>query len=74
MSTCEKCWVDSYDPYTGHERYFELSRERTAAGRQCTPEEQAGPGAEQCPACQRMSLHQYTREPMCGCPRATRQA
>jgi hypothetical protein len=36
----------------------------------CTPEEQAGPEALECPVCHRKTLHQYTREPMCGCPRA----
>lgn len=33
----------------------------------CTPEEQAGPDATQCPTCHRLTLHQHTGEPMCGC-------
>lgn len=33
----------------------------------CTPEEQAGPDASKCKACGRMTLHQHTGEPMCGC-------
>jgi len=33
----------------------------------CTPEEQAGAHAKPCPVCKRLTLHQYTGEPMCGC-------
>lgn len=33
-----------------------------------TPEQQAGRDAQECPACHRMTLHQYTGEPMCSCP------
>jgi hypothetical protein len=64
MSACEKCWADSRQ----RENYFEVrdSRQRTP----CTPEEQAGPGAGQCPVCHRMTLHQFTSEPMCGCKEA----
>ncbi len=66
MSACEKCWRDAYDPHgrcTDTDRYRELVASRT-----CAPEEQAGPDASTCPACGRRTLHQYTREPMCGCP------
>ena len=63
MSACEKCWVDSQNA----QHYMDLINERNAAGRPCTPEEQAGPGAQPCPSCKRMTLHQYTGEPMCGC-------
>ena len=61
MSACEKCWSDSR---LGSD-YYRLLDERKE--HPCTPEEQAGPGAGQCPWCGRMTLHQHTREPMCGC-------
>lgn len=61
MSTCEKCWADAA---TGAD-YYRLLNER--AFNPCTPEEQAGPGAGQCPACTRRTLHQHTGEPMCKC-------
>jgi hypothetical protein len=66
MSCCEKCYADSMA--TGR-RYMDLMNEREARGEVCTPEQQAGLNAGQCPACKRMTLHQYTGEPMCGCPR-----
>jgi len=59
MSSCEKCWADAGGVA---ERYSVLIEKRN-----CTPEEQAGPDASKCPLCGRMTLHQYTREPMCGC-------
>jgi hypothetical protein len=63
MSACEKCWRDSrYD-----DNYSEIVASR--ASNPCTPEEQAGPDASQCPGCQRYTLHQHTGEPMCGCKR-----
>ena len=63
MSACEKCWRDAQGPYKDvREEYQRLIAERS-----CTPEEQAGEDATQCPKCSRMTLHQYTREPMCGC-------
>ena len=64
MSSCERCWARSYDPHGNQsERYQE-----NIATHACTPQEQAGPDAEKCLQCGRMSLHQFTREPMCGCP------
>jgi len=33
----------------------------------CTPEEQAGEFASECPKCKRKTLHQYTEECMAGC-------
>lgn len=67
MSSCEKCWADAGgEP----DRYRELLRDRTAKDVRCSAEEQAGPHALKCPACSRMTIHQYTGEPMCGCPRA----
>lgn len=67
MSSCEKCWRDAH---TGSGRdigdeYYRLMKERK--GGPCTPEQQAGPDAEECPECKRMTLHQHTQEPMCGC-------
>lgn len=50
MASCERCWADSGgDP----DRYRELLSER-----KCTPEEQAGERAEECPACHRKTVHQ----------------
>lgn len=43
MSSCEKCWTDSYDRGDGdsqYERYSVLLKEREA--NPCTPEQQAG--------------------------------
>lgn len=68
MSTCEKCWADSQGPYDdATQRYKDLLSER-----KCTPEEQAGPDAGECPMCKRKTLHQHTGEPMCGCPEVLR--
>jgi hypothetical protein len=65
MSACERCWADAYDPYGDQSaRYRALVAERN-----CTPEQQAGRDADQCPSCKRMTLHQHTGEPMCGCAR-----
>jgi hypothetical protein len=59
MPTCEKCWSDAHgDPYVGvPERYRELLAERHA--NPCTPEEQAGPAATECPMCHRRTCHQH---------------
>lgn len=62
MSSCEKCWADARSSGVG---YFQLVMSRK--NNPCTPEEQAGPDARKCPACGRMTLHQHTSEPMCGC-------
>jgi hypothetical protein len=66
MSSCEKCWVDHQE--TGLS-YTQFLKDREAAGRVCTPEQQAGADAGQCPVCERMTEHMYTRELMCGCTR-----
>jgi hypothetical protein len=63
MSACEKCWRDSQGYLVP---YSQLLKER-AGDHACTPEQQAGESATQCPSCKRMTLHQYTGEPMCGC-------
>lgn len=64
MSTCEKCWADSQGPYGDQVQRYET----LVKARKCLPEEQAGPDAGECPWCKRKTLHQYTAEPMCGCP------
>lgn len=67
MSACEKCWNDSRSMEAPDGlAYARLLFERSVAP--CTPEDQAGPGAGQCPICQRMTLHQWTGEAMCKCP------
>lgn len=75
MSACEKCWRDAHrgPQFSVAEEYARLMEERR--DHPCTPEQQAGPDADQCPLCGRMTLHQYTREPMCGCesPDAARE-
>jgi hypothetical protein len=63
MSACEKCWADAGGNAL---RYANLMIERH--DHPCTPEQQAGRAAGQCPVCKRMTLHEITREPMCGCP------
>lgn len=67
MSTCEKCWKDS----RLEENYAEVLKSRAA--NPCTPEQQAGEHARECPWCGRMTLHQHTGEPMCRCPRSPRE-
>jgi len=70
MSSCEKCWRDAHgtflDEYGNEtnvpENYRRLMRERK--DNPCTPEEQAGESAKECPMCKRKTLHQYTEECM----------
>lgn len=65
MSSCEKCWRDAHSggPYGDvADQYRKLVDERK--DNPCTPEEQAGPDAKECPECKRMSLHQHTGECM----------
>lgn len=62
MSACEKCWRDS----RRHENYAEVLASRK--DHPCSAEEQAGiGGAGKCPVCNRMTIHMYTGEAMCGC-------
>lgn len=58
MLSCERCWADSaLARYNGEEdAYRRLLRERQG---QCTPEQQAGPDAQECPRCGRRALHQH---------------
>lgn len=73
MSACEKCWKDAHRGlHAGRsvpDEYQRLINERK--DNPCTPEEQAGDSAKQCPGCGRMTIHQYTDEPMCGCVPST---
>lgn len=54
MASCEKCWIDSHG---NAEQYERLLRERNESGNECTPEQQAGPGAYRCPVCLRQTIH-----------------
>lgn len=67
MSSCEKCWRDSAsERITGHgPTYSDLMEQRKS--RPCTPEQQAGEEAGDCPVCGRKTMHQFTSELMCDC-------
>lgn len=60
MPSCEKCWSDSAIErmFNDEGAYRKLIEERDAAGKRCTPEQQAGPYATLCEKCQRMTRHQ----------------
>lgn len=78
MSSCEKCWSDAHSGYPYCDvagNYRRLIEERRASP--CTPEEQAGPDATECPKCKTRTCHQYTGQCMnysCdhGVPRSAR--
>ena len=65
MASCEKCWRDAYNkhwlnPEKGQvEYYHELLEKRK--DNPCTPEQQAGEDADNCPKCGRKTLHQIIR-------------
>jgi len=64
MPSCERCWSRALGDAR---RYMRIIQERDAAGLTCTPEEQAGPDATECPRCHRMAAHQLCRVCMaCG--------
>ena len=63
MSICAKCWTDSKASDDPPARYIELIEQRTG-DLACTPEEQAGPDATECPGCKRRTCHQVTGECM----------
>lgn len=74
MSACEKCWADAAmaEAMSGRcqaDEYRRLLAERGPTG--CTPEQQAGPDATDCCACERRTVHQFTGECM-ACHRETR--
>lgn len=78
MASCERCWADAngnggYGYYRagGRVEYADLVKIRNGVTeRECTPEEQAGPGATECPKCYRKTMHQICRDtcmnPACG--------
>jgi hypothetical protein len=56
MASCEKCWRDSGgDPY----KYERLIVQRN--NNPCSPEDQAGESATECPICKRKTVHQYAK-------------
>ena len=58
MASCEKCWRDAGgDP----REYAVLVEMRNRTGFECTPEEQAGCDAYECPACHRNTMHMICR-------------
>jgi hypothetical protein len=60
MPMCEKCWSDAHSgwPYCDvAAQYSQLLDERK--DNQCTPEQQAGPDARECPTCKRATVHQH---------------
>ena len=66
MASCEKCWGDAYrryrcDPFRSQaEHYSELISERK--DNPCTPEQQAGEDAGECPKCNRKTIHQIIKQ------------
>lgn len=65
MSSCEKCWSSSFRPGAMTSRadvYMDELKQHS-----CTPEQQAGSMATECPKCNRMCLHQHTQQCMNGC-------
>jgi hypothetical protein len=54
MPSCEKCWSDSGGD---QDRYRDLVSKRN-----CTPEQQAGDGADLCPFCKRATVHIHTEQ------------
>lgn len=65
MSSCEKCWSDARNGAGSVVEEYQLLLIERHPG--CTPEQQAGKHAGECPECKRRTIHQITREPMCGC-------
>lgn len=59
MSCCEKCWSDAGNRYKAYARILDERKDNP-----CTPEQQAGPDATECPRCKRRTCHQYTNECM----------
>ncbi len=62
MAACEKCWRDAGANPAEYERLLVLRK-----GNSCTPEQQAGDDATDCPTCKRKTIHQYAHVCMiCG--------
>ena len=70
MPSCERCWRDTASArwHGDTDAYHRLLEERGPNG--CTPEQQAGDDAAECPTCHRMTMHQHVRDVcMAGCPK-----
>ncbi len=50
MASCERCWTLA----GGNAEYYSYLIKTN----NCTPEEQAGPDAKECPKCKRKTMHQ----------------
>ena len=53
MPCCERCWSMARGQADEYHRQL--------AANQCSPEQQAGPEATDCPKCQRKTVHQYAK-------------
>lgn len=62
MASCEKCWAEAGGDA---ERYHDIFTDPKRPD--CTPEEQAGPYATECPKCGRKVIHQYAKVHMGPC-------
>jgi hypothetical protein len=73
MAACEKCWRDAHrgPQFSVADEYQRLIEERR--DNPCTPEQQAGPDATECPVCNRKTVHQHCHICMvCGLDTAPR--
>lgn len=59
MASCEKCWEDAGGNPDKYSRLIKLR-----ADNPCSPEDQAGEGAEKCPTCGKFAIHIYCHECM----------
>jgi hypothetical protein len=60
MSGCERCWRDAQAIALMRGADQQALYRELLASRSCTPEQQAGLAATQCPRCKRMTMHQYS--------------
>lgn len=62
MASCERCWERSH--VIARETGIEQTEEyrRLVLVNDCTPEQQAGPEASECPKCQTRTVHQHTHQ------------
>ncbi len=56
MASCEKCWSDAQG---NAGVYQQLIKDRKY--NPCTPEQQAGKYATECPKCKKITIHQHTK-------------
>lgn len=69
MPSCEKCWQEAGGDADVYTRLMQV--------RNCTPEEQAGPEATECPECKRRTVHQHCHicmNPACSDRRSATQS